>query len=319
MNSKNVNNFISKVRRFGLLLPLTNIIILYGERILGYNICKSISDWRHKTIRKKLSKILSDSAQNQGGNKFPKKKLTANDNNTIWTCWLQGEDSMPEILKTCLQSIRKFSNNHPAVFITLDNYSQYVTLPEHIIQKFQKGIISPTHFSDVLRVSLINQRGGAWIDVTLLLTAPISESFFSSPFYSIKNKPYSYYVSKCKWTGFCFGGMKNNAITSKVQTWLYLFWEKNDIIIDYFMLDYLFEKAYREEEEAQNVIDSIPFSNPNIGKLNNILEQAGKEKYFTEITQDTSIFKLSWKNHTPALYSNKDNLYHFVKQALDLK
>ena len=73
-----------------------------------------------------------------------------------------------------------------------------------------------------------------------------------------------------------------------------------------------------ENNEVKDIIDVIPFSNPHLGNLNNLLELEGKEDDFAAMMEDTSIFKLSWKNHTPALYSNKDNLYHYIKQTLDL-
>ena len=319
INRKNIINFLKKAYNFGLLLPLTNIVILYGQKFLSNKLCLFISNWRHQQIRDKLSNILLEKSSINYCNDHQRKSFSvSNNNNTIWTCWLQGEEAMPEILKLCLHSIRIFANNHPVCLLTQNNYTNYVTIPEHVVEKFKNGIISPTHFSDVLRISLINQRGGAWIDVTLLLTENISESFFSNPFYSIKNKPYSFYVSQCRWTGFCLGGTQNNPITSKVQNWLYHFWEKNDTIIDYFMLDYLLEKVYREDNKAKEIIDSIPFSNPHIGSLNRILERTCQKEEFIKMTEDTSIFKLSWKNHTQALYTNKDNLYYYIKQTFNL-
>ena len=50
--------------------------------------------------------------------------------------------------------------------ITYENYSDYVELPDYVVEKHKNGTISRAHFSDVLRFSLLKTYGGMWIDST---------------------------------------------------------------------------------------------------------------------------------------------------------
>ena len=87
----------------------------------------------------------------------------------IWVCWWQGRDSMPDIVKACYNSILMHAGNHPVILITGDNYHEYVTLPDCILQKWKAGNITLTHLSDILRMLLLKAHGGIWMDSTVLL------------------------------------------------------------------------------------------------------------------------------------------------------
>lgn len=48
---------------------------------------------------------------------------------TIWTCWFQGIDQAPPIVKTAMSTHSLMNPNHPIIVITEKNLSQYVTPP----------------------------------------------------------------------------------------------------------------------------------------------------------------------------------------------
>ena len=106
----------------------------------------------------------------------------------IWVCWFQCEENMPEVVRVCIDSIRK---NAPkgvkVVLITLDNVCDYVEFPDFILKKVKQGKISITHFSDVLRFSLLKKYGGLWIDSTVYVSRPIPVEYMKMPLYSIQN------------------------------------------------------------------------------------------------------------------------------------
>lgn len=78
----------------------------------------------------------------------------------VWTFWYQGEEFAPYPVDLCLQSIRRHSGNHPVMVLDKDNYKQYVTLPHYIEEKLSEKKISLAAFSDILRISLLRNRGG---------------------------------------------------------------------------------------------------------------------------------------------------------------
>ncbi len=225
-------------------------------------------------------------------------EVTANqfvDDYTVWVCWWQGENQMPPIVKCCYQSILANANNHRVVLITEQNYQDYVTLPQVVLDKFAKNIFSITALSDIIRVALLSQYGGLWLDATIYLTKQLPATM--RDFFSLKQlcKDDSY-ISGYKWTGYCLGGNNNSKILfAELYNAIVAYWEHNNILIDYFLLDYLLENTYRRNTNVRTLIDNNPYNNPDLYFLCQNLNNPYDTKRFAEICEQTYIHKLSWK------------------------
>lgn len=90
----------------------------------------------------------------------------------VWTCWLQGFDKAPAMVKACQESMRRYITDREIIQLTYENYKDYVTLPEHIVRKYERGQIPPALFADLLRLEVLIQYGGTWMDATILCTDP---------------------------------------------------------------------------------------------------------------------------------------------------
>ena len=87
-----------------------------------------------------------------------KKKLKSEENiqkEYVWFCWLQGIENAPKLVQDCYASIKYWLKDNEIIVITESNYKEYVEFPDYIIEKWKKGIITNTHFSDLLRIELI--------------------------------------------------------------------------------------------------------------------------------------------------------------------
>ena len=89
------------------------------------------------------------------------------ENGPIWTFWWQGEQAMPPIVRICYQSLLRNAGTHPVHLITKENIDKYIEFPSHIMKKVRNGHITLTHFSDILRMCLLYQYGGLWMDATI--------------------------------------------------------------------------------------------------------------------------------------------------------
>ena len=107
-------------------------------------------------------------------------------NRTIWTMWWQGEDAAPELVESCINRMRQMAGSAELVVIDSRNYKKYVELPSDIVTKQQNGEIGMAHFSDVVRVGVLAQNGGLWIDSTMWVDTPIPENAFTDLIYSIR-------------------------------------------------------------------------------------------------------------------------------------
>lgn len=102
--------------------------------------------------------------------------------NCIWVCWWQGLDQSPEIVKACVKSIKRNAGKHTVIILTEDNYRQYVDIPKWVEEKKNKGIITRTNYSDLLRLSLLAKHGGLWLDATFIVQNQYQMSILISIF-----------------------------------------------------------------------------------------------------------------------------------------
>ena len=94
---------------------------------------------------------------------------------TVWTCWWQGEDKAPDIVKACWQSQRKnLPDGVRHIIITKENYSDYITIPNYVLDKFENEENKIAHLADFIWAGLLYRHGGVWLDATVLLLKPSS-------------------------------------------------------------------------------------------------------------------------------------------------
>lgn len=88
----------------------------------------------------------------------------------VWTCWLQGEEETPRLVKACWNSVRAALPDYDVRIVTAANFGEWVALPDHVVRKYRRGIIPPALFSDILRLALLVRHGGTWLDASVLCT-----------------------------------------------------------------------------------------------------------------------------------------------------
>ena len=309
-NYKNVKSFIRRTRNFGIFLPLSNLVINKGRNHLSSNFLNKLSEKRNKKIQEVLIQSL--------GNLDFKIKESEKSYDTykkapIWWCWFQGIDNLPLIPSLCLKSLQKHANGHPVNIITMDNILNYVSFDKNIIEKLDKRIISYAHFSDILRMSLVKQYGGLWIDSTVYVTKDLPNEIFSRELFTIKTKPFGYFVSQCRWTGFCFAGHKNSPLATGCSDLFEKYWKTHNVLIDYFMIDQTIDILYKNSVIVRKMIDDVADNNPCVHHLNKLLNSEYSATNFSKMTADTYLFKLNWRTYSnEELLANSNNYYHHL-------
>ena len=84
---------------------------------------------------------------------------------------------MPPVVKACYAAMKRCAGSHPIILVTQHNFADYVTIPDYIMEKQSRGIIDLTHFSDILRMMLLREHGGIWMDSTLLIPSGKLDDF----------------------------------------------------------------------------------------------------------------------------------------------
>ncbi|MGO5306766.1 capsular polysaccharide synthesis protein [Agathobacter sp. LCP21S3_B2] len=231
--------------------------------------------------------------------------------NCIWVCWWQGIDNAPDIVKVCIDSIKKNAGEHTVILLTEENYKKYVDMPTWVEEKKNKGIISRTHYSDILRLTLLARYGGVWLDSTFFCSQKIPNEYFRFPVWSIRRPGYGHVSVAC-------GEFANYSLSCNEQyRWVYqiildyvlFYWEKNDIMVDYLFLDYLIILVQNNYKNVADVFKIIEPNNPQCDELFKILGEPFDKKKWENMKRDTRLFKLTWKQSFPEKKNGQITFY----------
>lgn len=237
----------------------------------------------------------------------------------IWICWWQGYDNMPELCRICFDSIRKsLPENSELILITWDNYEKYVTIPRYVVEKVEQQRITLTHFSDILRHSLLAKYGGMWIDSSIYCAKSIEADFLKeADFWSIKldksdiDEQYlGQKISKCQWSSFIMKGAKDNLLNRFVLDAMLMYVKEYDLFIDYFLQNLLIRIGYDCIPEVKKMIDSIAVNNQAIYKLYYMIDNEYNERIYDNIRETTTFFKLTWKRGYDSILDNGKKTYY---------
>lgn len=300
-----MRNLVRPFKHFCKLWHDFGFVTAYGVKIAPKLSGSQLS--KHRAIINYLARNYKDLIDEYRSKPFTNVGEIADDC-PIWVCWFQGEEQVPPIIRGCLRTIREHRGRHEVRLITMNNLKEWVPVPVSIMNKVKSGQITLTHFSDFVRNALLVEYGGIWADATLYLTEDLEG--WNYTFYTIKQDRAAdhSYVSEYRWTSFFLCGVKGNILNSFVKDVLGSYIQREHSFIDYLLLDYIIALGYETIPSIKELIDQVPYSNPNLHYM-----QLGKPvdvDRFKEVCKDTSIFKLTWKMAVP---EDKRSLYYYLR------
>lgn len=211
----------------------------------------------------------------------------------IWVLWYQGEKQMPDVIRQCVNSIRRNSNGHQVILLTSENVFEYADIPEIVKKKVELGLITKTHFSDIVRASLLAKYGGLWIDAAIFVLKPID---IRGPFFSINRGVCRSELSSFgKWVGGCIAFGKNNPAISFVRDSYYSYWERHDRLIEFALSDVFIRYAYENLEQFKNLVDSLSLNSPNFSEARYLFDKPVDDNKLEKILHDNQFLSLTWR------------------------
>jgi hypothetical protein len=120
----------------------------------------------------------------------------------IWTYW-DREDRIPKTVKMCMRGWAKWNPDYEIILLTKKNYKGYVTIPEELTSHPNFNDM-PARFADLVRVWVLAEHGGIWIDSSIILKAPLDDWLF--PKYA-------------EFSGFYIDGMTKT--TPVIENWFF--------------------------------------------------------------------------------------------------
>lgn len=202
-------------------------------------------------------------------NYFASKYLTATENTVhneitiekpekLWQFWDNPVGRItPEIVKSSLESVDKFKGNHYHKVLDNRTYQDYSDLPGYILDKFKKGQIGFAHFSDLLRLNLLKNHGGIWLDATGYMTGFVPKYILDEDFFvfltgHLTQFPYSFMQN-------CFIRAKKGSYLC--DAWYQMcieFWKNETKAIDYFQHQLIFKTLISHQLKAKKLFTQMP-------------------------------------------------------------
>lgn len=227
----------------------------------------------------------------------------------IWTIWWQGENAMPEVIRLCYQSIVRNANGRSVILLTKDNYKEYIEVPEYIERKFRDGIITITHLTDLIRVSLLEKYGGLYLDCALFVTKPIVLD--KIPFFStrVEGGIKDCIPNRNKWVFGMIGSYKGDVVARFMKVLFFAYWATYDVQIHYLMMDYILQLAYTQIPAIKEEIDLITKNSPDLHSSRYLFSKKADFLLFNDLINNNICLSLTWRYNYPQTTEDNELTY----------
>jgi hypothetical protein len=91
----------------------------------------------------------------------------------IWSCWLQGRENAPRVVEKCLLSWERKNPGWQFRCLDATTIGRYVPLKQYV--DLDTRSITAASLSDIVRILLLHEFGGVWVDATLFCNAPLDD------------------------------------------------------------------------------------------------------------------------------------------------
>jgi Capsular polysaccharide synthesis protein len=122
----------------------------------------------------------------------------------IWTYW-DNPDKVPKTVQMCMRGWAEWNPTYEIVLLTKKNYQGYVTIP-YEVRTHPNFHDNPTRFADLVRVWILAEQGGVWVDSSILLNSSLDDWLF--PKYA-------------EFSGFYIDGFTKNPQYPVIENWFF--------------------------------------------------------------------------------------------------
>lgn len=179
--------------------------------------------------------------------------------NTLWQWWGNAKGrKTPEIVKSCFRTASKHKGDlDHKILLEWESIKDYSDLPGFIYDRLKNGQMHIPHFTDLLRLNILKNHGGVWIDPTCYMTAPVPQYILDEDFFVFLTE---------KRTQFSYSFMQNFFIRAKKGNFLLNAWHdlcieywKNEVKdIDYFQHQMMFRAIVTKNKIAKELFNKMP-------------------------------------------------------------
>ena len=211
----------------------------------------------------------------------------------IWTCWLQGIEKAPLLVQKCIASMQRYApDGYEVVVIDANNLSEYIKLPEFITHKHKKGIIPHAHYSDIIRLMLLKEFGGIWIDSTILLTDRLPDYITDADLFLYHSDG----RGRVEMINPLIASCPHHPLLSDILTLLLEYWQKENRLVSYVIMPLFCSLAIDKSSLNRQLWEQVPsVSSATIIYMLKQLSKPYNSTCYDIITSLSHIHKLTYK------------------------
>ena len=286
-----------------------------------------------KMVGEDWDRVLKEYFTNKIGTEQIKPKKTFNNEKIIWQFWGQGWDfeKLPDVVKISYKSVEKYKKDYEIIHLDMNNINDYLEIPAYILKKVENKKMGFAHFTDIIRLALLYNYGGVWIDATILLTDYLPQEYFEMDYFmfqrddNLENKKDwedydDFYFSwnnemKVRVLNSIIFAKKNNEIIKTLLDMLLIFWEHNDLVPNYFFFQVLYTELienYYKKKQCKIVSDTLTH------ELIRVWFDKFSQEKLDEITKRNNVHKLTYKIDS-GKRDTKGTFLDYFKKMYDIK
>lgn len=310
-----MSGFIEKFKKQGGMKLIKDY---WNAGVLNYAVCqmlltgksqKSLELLRYGTylkINKKLKNKYSASIE-RFDSSYSEASLPKKHSNKVWVSWMQGIENAPTLVQRCYRSLQENLKDREIILITSENLRDYTDMPSWIMEKYEKGLITHTHFSDLLRLELLCKHGGTWIDSTVFCSGgDIPSYMLDSDLFMFQNLKPGADGSTLNISSWFMTACANNKVLMAVRELLWEYWKRENRLIEYFLVHHFIMMALEFYKEDWQKMVQYPNSFPHVLLLM-LFDEFNQEKW-DAVTSVCPFHKLAYKRSAEEM--TKEGTYY---------
>jgi hypothetical protein len=169
----------------------------------------------------------------------------------VWSCWLQGRIRAPWLVEQCLRSWEERNPEWDVRCLDQGSLARYIDVPDLSTKQ-----ITPTSYSDIVRILLLRTHGGVWTDATVYCNRPLDdwlEELVPSDFFAFANPGGGRLLSS-----WFLAGEAHHAVFERWCAVTLEYWAQRALAHDYFWFHHLFAELYGTEPAFAAAWDEVP-------------------------------------------------------------
>ena len=158
----------------------------------------------------------------------------------IWFLWLQGLNDAPFVVRRCYESWVKQNPDWKVILLDETNLRQYTNL--------QIQPASVQAYSDIIRINLLAEHGGVWVDATCYCNKPLADwlpAYMTAGFFAFHKPGPDRMISS-----WFMASLPGNYITIQYQKAANQYWHANPGLVPFEKSRYGFLKKYLDQADT---------------------------------------------------------------------